>query len=212
MRTLGVLEGAVRAPDARPIGEPPADPPPEGTPVMNHTTRQVLRSTATVAAAASLSLIALPAASASQTFDMYDVDRNGFLDPYVADASGNGIADQNVVLANGALLWLYDSDEDRRPDAYGNDNNGDGHADLWGHDANEDWVVDSWAYDPAVFAAQPTFSPGLTLVIQSQPLGTSIYDVIDTVNANGGIVTDPCAFYNGIAFSGTTVGCSYQPA
>ncbi len=179
---------------------------------MNHTTRQVLRATATVAAAASLSLVALPVASASESFDMYDVDRNGLLDPYAADSSGNGHVDQNVVTVNGALLWLYDADEDYRPDAYGNDNNGDGYADLWGHDPNEDWVVDSWVYDPAVFAAQPTFSPGLTLVIQSEPLGTSIYDVIDTVNANGGVVTDPCAFYNGIAFSGTNVGCSYRPA
>ena len=183
---------------------------------MDHTTRQVLRSAATVAgtvaAAATLSLVALPAAGAAETFDMYDVDRDERLDPYAADSSGNGYVDQNVITVNGALLWLYDADEDYRPDAYGNDNNGDGHADLWGHDPNEDWVVDSWVYDPAAFAAQPTFSPGLTLVIQSQPLGTSIHDVIDTVNANGGIVNDPCAFYNGIAFSGTDVGCSYRPA
>ena len=136
---------------------------------MNHTTRLVLRSTATVAAAASLSLVALPAAGASQTFDMYDVDRDGFLDPYVADASGNGIADQNVVLADGALLWLYDSDEDRRPDAYGNDNDGNGVADLWGHDTNEDWVVDSWTYDPAVHTTSATFEVSLTIVVHSSP-------------------------------------------
>ncbi len=185
---------------------------------MDHTTRQVLRSAATVTAAVTLSLVALPAASAAETFTMYDVDRDERLDPYAADVSPkNGHVDQNVITIDGALLWLYDADEDYRPDAYGNDNNGndnngDGYADLRGHDPNEDRVVDSWVHDPAVFAAQPTFSPGLTLVIQSEPLGTSIYDVIDTVNANGGIVTDPCAFYNGIALSGTNVGCSYRPA
>jgi hypothetical protein len=180
---------------------------------MDSTPRLVLRSAATVVtAAASLSLVALPAASAAEAFDMYDVDRNEQLDPYAADSSGNGHVDQNVVTVDGALLWLYDADEDYRPDAYGNDNDGDGRADLWGHDPNEDRVVDSWVYDPAVFAAQPTFAPGLTLVIQSEPLGTSIHDVIDTVNANGGIVTDPCAFYNGIAFSGTNVGCTCRLA
>lgn len=165
-----------------------------------------------VAAVAGLSLTAAPAASAAAPFDMYDVDQDGWYDPYMADSSGNGVADQNIVTVDGALLWLYDQNENYWPDAYGNDNNGDGYADLWGYDPNEDGVIDSWVYDPAVFAYQPTFQTGLTIVIESQPLGTSVDDIIVTVNANGGIVTDPCAFYYGIAFSGTTVGCHYAAA
>jgi hypothetical protein len=184
---------------------------------MARTARSLLRSAATVAGAftavAGVSLAAMPAASAAEPdpFNMYDVDQNG-LDPYAADTSGNGHVDQNIVTVNGALLWLYDENENWWPDSYANDSNGDGHPDLWAHDPDENGVIDSWSYDPAVFRSQPTFQPGLTLVIESQPLGTSVQDVIDTVNANGGIITDPCAFYNGMAFVGTNVGCTYARA
>ena len=147
---------------------------------MARTARQILRSTgaatATVAVAASVAgatLFALPAAAEGRPFDMYDVDGNG-LDPYAADTPGyehpyqnNGHVDQNVITVNGALLWLYDRDEDSRPDAYGTDGNGDGWADLWGYDANEDYVVDSWAYDTAVHSRQTTFVVTTTVVQQS---------------------------------------------
>ena len=142
---------------------------------MAATARSLIRSAATVTGAvatiAGVGIVAGPAASAAETrasFNMYDVDANGWLDPYAADTNGNGYADQNVILANGALLWLYDRDEDYRPDAYGSDNNGDGRADLWGYDANEDYVVDSWAYDSAVHARQTTFVVSVTIVQQSR--------------------------------------------
>ena len=135
---------------------------------MARTARSLLRSaatvTGTVAVVAGVSLAGIPAAGAAQSFDMYDVDRNGWYDPYAADRSGNGYFDENVVLVNGALLWLYDRDEDSRPDAYGTDGNGDGWADLWGYDANEDYVVDSWAYDAAVHSRQTTFTVSVTVV------------------------------------------------
>jgi opacity protein-like surface antigen len=151
---------------------------------MARTPRQLLRSAATVAGAltavAGVSLVAMPAASAAEasgaqaaasTFDMYDVDRNGWYDPYVADESGNGYLDRNVIDVNGVYLWLFDRDEDGRPDAYGTDNNNDGWSDVWGYDWNEDYVVDSWDYDRAVHAQPSTFAVSVTIVWSSQPAG-----------------------------------------
>lgn len=169
-------------------------------------------------------VLAAPAASAAplatgapgSAFTMYDVDGNG-LDPHAADTTGpagvpDGHVDQNVITVGGRLLWLYDENQDWQPDKFGNDNNGDGRADLWGLDPNQDWRPDSWLFDPAVFAAAPTFGPGMTITIVGQPLGTSWTDLVDTVNNQGGIVTDPCAFYNGMALAGSNIGCGYRPA
>jgi hypothetical protein len=145
---------------------------------MARTARSLIRSAATVtgvvAAVGGVSLAAGPAASAAEpinaaeAFNMYDVDQDGYLDPYAADTSGNGVADQNVVLVNGALMWLYDTNEDGWPGTYGTDNNGDGYDDLWGYDPNEDVVIDSWTYDPAVFDAPSTFAVSVTLIVQSE--------------------------------------------
>jgi hypothetical protein len=138
---------------------------------MARTARSLVRSAATVtgavAAVAGMSLVTGPVANAAEAFNMYDVDQDGRLDPYAIDASGDGIADQNIVLVNGALMWLYDMNEDGRPDTYGTDNNADGYDDLWGYDPNEDFVVDSWTYDPAVFSAPATFVVNVTLIVQS---------------------------------------------
>jgi hypothetical protein len=143
---------------------------------MARTARSLVRSAATVtgavAAVAGVSLAGMPAAGAAtaQPFYMYDVNRDGWIDGSATDTLGNGILDTNLVIANGALLWLYDNNENGRPDSYGSDNNGDGYADLWGYDPNEDFVVDSWTYDSRVFSAQPTtFVVSVTVLQQSRP-------------------------------------------
>ena len=140
---------------------------------MVRTARSLLRSaatvTGTVAVVAGVSLAGIPAAGAAQSFDMYDVNRDGWIDGSATDTSGNGYLDRNVVIANGAVMWLFDTNEDSRPDSYGTDNNGDGYADLWGYDPNQDYVVDSWTYDPRVFSAPATFEVSVTILVQSRP-------------------------------------------
>lgn len=154
---------------------------------MARTARSLLRSAATVtgavAAVAGVGLVAGPAAGAAEpldtttqasdieSFDMYDVDADGWLDPNVGDASGNGVSDWNVVVTGGALMWLYDDDEDGWPDCYGVDVDGDNIDDLWGWDADQDLVVDDWTYDPAVHAGPATFEVTAELLVQSQPYG-----------------------------------------
>jgi len=143
---------------------------------MARTARSLVRSAATVtgavAVAAGVSLAGVPAASAAPSFDMYDVDQDGWIDGSATDTYGNGVLDTNLVLVNGSLMWLYDNNENGRPDNYGTDNNGDGYADLWGYDPNEDFVVDSWTYDSRFFTVQPgTFVVTVTILLQSQPYG-----------------------------------------
>src|SRR3954471_22163597 len=57
----------------------------------------------------------------------------------------------------------------------------------------------------------PTFGGSLTINIAGQKLGASWTELVATVNNQGGIATDPCAFYHGVALSGTHIACRFRP-
>lgn len=109
---------------------------------MNKSAR-VVRVAVVAAVSAGMAVIMCGSAAAA-TVTMYDIDGNGYLDPWVSDTSNNGYYDQNVIVVNGTYLWLKDANENWAVDQYGLDVNGDYSPDLWAMDANEDQVIEGF--------------------------------------------------------------------
>ena len=142
---------------------------------------------------------------------MYDIDRDGLFDPYVADYSQNGYLDQNLVAANGVLVWLFDVNEDVVPDQYGGDTNADAVPDIWFLDGNEDGALDSYEYDPAVNvpAALPTLPNTLTIDPGDIPIDPpGMAAAVDGLLIPGSTAgMDICTFVNSAGMLGSDFVC-----
>ena len=150
-------------------------------------------------------VLLLPAGTASAADGvplMYDIDGDGRIDPSVHDTNGDGWLDQNVVVLAGSFAWLFDQNQDSRVDQYGIDGTADGRVDIWMFDSDQDGTVEATSYDAAAYPTDATVSlppAGVSFTIAAAP-----FTVGDAVAAG---LTDPCAFYNGVAMSGTNVSC-----
>lgn len=154
-----------------------------------------------------------PEANCQYQPTMYDIDGDGLYDPYVADLNGNGFLDQNLVAANGVLIWLFDTNENSVPDQYGGDTNADAVPDFWLLDVNEDRVLDQIVTDPAVHSTTPAVSStgGTDLIIDHGRIPLSpagLTAAVDGLLIPGARTpTDYCAFLSSAALLGTDYSC-----
>lgn len=157
-----------------------------------------------------------PDAGCTYQVTMYNIDGDPYYDPYVADYSGNGILDQNLVEANGVLVWLFDVNENAVPDQFGGDTNADAVPDVWLLDLNEDSVMDSVEVDPAVHTAPPVVSGGggTDIIIDHGDIPIDPPGMADAVTGllmpGTRTSTDFCTFLNSAALIGSGFYCEIR--
>ena len=155
-----------------------------------------------VVAATAATVPATAATAAGGVSAMYDVDADGLVDPSAFDTNGDGWLDQNVVVLAGYRAWLFDQDQDSRVDQYGVDGTRDGLVDIWLFDSDQNGVLEGTTHDAAAYPSRAVVSApgqGISFTVAAAP-----FTLGDALQAGA---TDPCAFYNGVAFATTGWTC-----
>jgi hypothetical protein len=108
--------------------------------------------TALVIAALATLVPAGQAHAATATYDMYDIDADGWIDASALDTNGDGWLDSNLVDTDrdgAGDIWLVDLNRDRRPEGFLADSAPrDGRFETLAVDSDENGVIDA-AYGDA---------------------------------------------------------------